>query len=102
MPSKPSAKTRYANQRPRRTPPHVSLGLLRLACGLTIDAVIDKIADATNGEYRPERGTISAVENGIRGASQQLLAALEIAYGLPEGSITTSYEPKSRELPRSA
>ncbi|MFD9615530.1 hypothetical protein ACFWWS_39865 [Streptomyces sp. NPDC059083] len=63
-----------------------------MAAGLTLDAVIDRIEQETGRRYT--RGAISAVENGHRGASNELIEALEIAYGLPHGAIDTLYRPR--------
>lgn len=92
MPSKPSAKQRYDRQRAAKTPPHVSLKFIRFVAGIKIDELISRMEEATGKRYTV--GAISAVENGHRGASVELLRALEGAYGLPEGSITTQYEPR--------
>lgn len=87
----------YDAQRPRMTPPHVSLATLRAAVGLTIDELIGKIAEDLPPEIKPPtRGAISAIENGHRGASAQMLDLIAGAYGLPTGSITTEYVPRIR------
>lgn len=91
-----STNHRYDRQRVRRTPPHVSLADLRSASGLTIDQVCTRIREEFP-ELAPTRGAISAIENGLRGASMQMLAALCAAYGLRDGAITTDYEPRHRE-----
>ena len=100
MGSKIAAKRRYGRQRERRTPPHISLQTFRLALKRLdpeghwdLDDVCDRIESA-HGD-RPARGTLSAIENGARGASAQLLSALEDAYRLPPGSITTDYTPRA-------
>lgn len=100
MGSKIAAKRRYDRQRERRTPPHVSLQTFRLALKRIdpdghwdLDDICERI-EAIHGD-RPARGTLSAIENGARGASAQLLAALEEAYKLPAGSITTDYAPRA-------
>lgn len=85
---------RYMAQRKRVTPPHVSLGDLRAACGLTLEQVCAQFAEAT-GETLT-RGGLSGIERGHRGVSKQTLAGLEVAYGLRPGSIDTAYEPRSR------
>lgn len=85
--------SKYENQRKPKVPPHVSIKYIRLAAGLSIDAVIAKIRDETGRTYT--RGAISAIENGHRGASSEILEALESAYGLPVGSISTSYVPRA-------
>lgn len=73
------------------------LSALRTALGLTVETVLDRIEEETG--TRPTRGTISAIENGHRGASLQMLSAFELAYGLPPGAITTDYAPRPRETP---
>lgn len=98
--SKIAATRRYSNQRDRRTPPHISLRDLRLALkkhdpdsGWDLDDVCDRV-EAITGD-RPARGTMSAIENGVRGVSAELLSALEQAYKLPAGTITTDYTPRA-------
>jgi len=87
----------YDDQRPKTVPPHVSLSTLRAAVGLTIDELISKIAEDLPPEVKPPtRGAISAIENGHRGASAQMLDLIACAYGLPAGSITTAYQPRAR------
>lgn len=85
---------RYQNQRQRLTPPHVSLGDLRAACGLTLEQVCTRFNEATGDTLT--RGGLSGIERGHRGVSKQTLAGLEIAYGLRPGSVDTTYEPRSR------
>jgi hypothetical protein len=96
MTTKTAGRSRYDGQRRRVTPPHVSLGDLRVATGMTIDKVIERINEEFP-ELKPTRGAISAIENGHRGASDLMLAALCAAYGLREGAITTTYRPRSSE-----
>lgn len=93
MDSKVAARRRYAGQRDRRTPPHVSLKTLRLVKGWSLDETADRIEAATGD--RPTKGALSAIENGIRGASNELLRAMEMAFELPIGSITTDYTPRA-------
>lgn len=85
--------TRYDKQRPHRTPPHVSLGVLRVAMGLTLDQVCERVSEEFP-ELRVTRGHLSAIENGHRGASAQLLNALALAYGIEPTKITTDYAPR--------
>ena len=84
---------RYQNQRTKVAPPHVSLGDLRAACGLTLDEVCARYAEATGKTL--SRGALSGIEHGHRGASSDTLAGLEAAYGLRAGAITTTYQPRS-------
>lgn len=86
---------RYQHQRDRVTPPHVSLGDLRAACGLTLEQVCARFTEATGDTLT--RGGLSGIEHGHRGVSENTLAGLEVAYGLRAGSITTTYEPRHRE-----
>lgn len=100
MATNPRATAHYEARRGKRNPPHVPLSALRIALGLTVETVLDRIEEETG--KRPTRGTVSAIENGHRGASNQMLAAFELAYGLPEGAITTDYEPRPREAATAA
>lgn len=86
--------SKYAKQRNKVVTPHVPIKGLRIAAGLTIDALAAKVAVFTEKTY--SRGSISAVELGHRGASPELLAALERVYGLEPGFIVTEYQPRSR------
>ncbi len=86
----------YDTSRDRKTPPHVPIGALRSALGMTLDEVCQRVADE-NPQLKPTRGAISAIEHGHRGASAQMLAALALAYGLPVDALTTDYEPRQRE-----
>jgi transcriptional regulator with XRE-family HTH domain len=88
----PKATAKYDEQRKRVTPPHVDLQSLRIAVGITLDELCDRIGETTG--TTPTRGAISAIENGHRGGSADLLAAIAIAYGLPPGAISTTYRPR--------
>ena len=97
----PPAHGKYAKRPDRKTvtPPHVRLRALRTAGGLTMDQVIDRVQEEFPGEFvKLSRGTLSAIENGDRGASPAMLRALCFAYGLPDGAITTDYVPRKREV----
>ena len=87
--------TKYEQQRDRRTPPHVALADLRFISGKTLDEVCGAASEVLD---RPlTRGALSAIENGLRGASPKVLGALEVAYGLRPGALVTDYEPRARE-----
>jgi len=88
------ANNPYANQRPKLLPPHIALSDLRAAVGLTLDEVCARVAESTGKPFL--RGSLSAIENGHRGASAEILAALESAYGIRAGCINTQYEPRTR------
>lgn len=87
-------QTKYANQRDRVTPPHVSLSVLRRACGLTLDQVCERIEEYTGKPF--SRGSLSAVENGLRGASQEVIEGLAHAFDIKPEEIDTQYKPRSR------
>lgn len=85
----------YEHQRPRRVPPHVSLGDLRAVSGKTLDQICALVSEELGKPFT--RGALSAIENGHRGASRAVLAALEVAYGLRPEALTTNYVPRNRE-----
>ncbi|OMC08580.1 hypothetical protein A5734_01995 [Mycolicibacterium fortuitum] len=70
---------------------------LRKAKGLTLQAVCDHMRDEHGIET--DRGTISAIENGHRGASARMLTAYADALGLQTSDIDTQYEPRRRGEP---
>ena len=82
----------YTNQRERRTPPHVSLRDLRTVSGKTLDEICALASEELRNPLT--RGALSAIENGHRGASAEVLRALEVAYGIGVGSLNTDYEPR--------
>lgn len=63
--------------------------------GLTLQAVCDRILEEHGLEV--ERGTISAIELGHRGASAQMLTAIADALGIHPQEIDTAYKPRSRD-----
>ena len=83
----------YLHQRERVTPPHVSLRVLRKVSGMTLDRVCE-LANESNPKLTLTRGALSAIENGHRGASADVIAALEVAYDVEPGSFDTRYEPR--------
>ena len=85
------ADTRYLRQREKVTPPHVSLKTLRNVAGITLEALIERMSEF---DFEVSVGALSAVENGHRGASEQLIEAIAGAYGIEADEITTTYQPK--------
>lgn len=85
----------YDKQRPRKTAPHVSLGDLRAVSGKTLDQICQLVSEELGRPFT--RGALSAIENGHRGASLPVLAALEVAYGLRPGALNTKYVPRNRD-----
>jgi hypothetical protein len=92
MQSNIAARRRYSQQREKKTPPHVSLKTLRLALNKSQTDVTERVHEITGDKLT--KGALSAIENGHRGVSAELLTALEMAYGLEPGSITTTYRPR--------
>lgn len=92
MSSSTAAKRRYSQQRQKQTPPHISLKILRVALGLTLEEVAGRVEEITGD--KPTKGALSGIENGHRGISAELLRALEQALNLEPGSITTTYKPR--------
>lgn len=88
------ATTPYNKQRDRQVPPHAPLGAVRKALGLTLDDVLARIKTGYPSA-KMNRGTLSAIESGTRGASGSMLDALCLGYGLPAGSLTTAYVPRT-------
>ncbi len=74
----------------------MSLGDLRSVSGKTLDEVCEAASEVLGKALT--RGALSAIENGHRGASEPVLAALEVAYGLRSGALTTNYVPRNREV----
>lgn len=87
--------SKYANQRQREavTPPHAPLRAIRISHGLTMDAVLDRMAEEG---VTLSRGSLSAIESGQRGASIDTLDALALALGMAKGDLTVAYEPRER------
>lgn len=90
----PMQSRRYANQRSKVAAPMVPLAVLRKSSGKTLQDVCDYINREYSLPKKVERGTISAIENGHRGASVQMLAAIADALGISSDSIDTKYEPR--------
>ncbi len=84
----------HYQQRPTVTPPHVSIRTLRRASKLTQDQVCARIGEYTGTDF--SRGSLSAIESGLRGASNKIIEALAYAYDIDPTDIDTSYEPRRR------
>jgi transcriptional regulator with XRE-family HTH domain len=85
------ASNKYEGQRPRLVPPRAGVGAIRNAKGMTLEQVCDRMTEQLGRTYT--RGALSAIENGHRGASRAVLAALEVALDLRAGDLVTDYEP---------
>lgn len=79
-------------QRARVTPPHVSLKTLRKACHLTLEEVCQRVSEVTGKEM--VRGSLSAIESGLRGASAEVLRGLAHAYDIDVDDIDVQYTPR--------
>lgn len=93
--STPIKGGRYRNQRPTTPPPVFYMGAVRKRLGLTLQDVCDHINKDGLFSKPVERGTISAIENGHRGASAQMLSAIVDALGLHVSDVDTTYEPRA-------
>jgi hypothetical protein len=94
MPARPANLGRR-RKRPVRIPPHVPIKALRLVACISQDELADRIFEITG--KRPTKGSLSAIESGLRGPSVELIAALEEAYGLNPGTISTTYRPRAAQ-----
>lgn len=87
------------SKQPTKTPPVASLRSVRLASQQTLETVADSVSELLG--QKVSRGTISAIETGVRGASVQMLDALALAYGLEPGDIYVSdYDPRASRVHR--
>mgnify|MGYP003117800279 CR=1 FL=1 len=86
------AQRRYEANRSKTAVPHVPIRALRVVAGITLDELARRIEEETGHRYT--RGALSGIEGGHRGASAELLRALEIVYGLAPGDIDTQYKPR--------
>lgn len=93
--------SQYPKARPEKTPPHVTLRGLRKATGMTLEQVCEAASEALGlpPEKRVNRGSLSLIESGQRGASQQMLDALAVAYGMDPGDIVTDFVPREWAMP---
>lgn len=80
-------------KRKAKTPPTVPLSYLRKALGFSLEDVgksVEAIVGRTYG-----KGSISAIESGQRGASPEIIEALEQLFDLPVGTIRLDYTPRA-------
>lgn len=82
----------YDKQRPKVTPPQIGLADLRESHGLTQAAVAAQVASRITAD-KFNAGSLSLIEGGHRGASAEVLAALEQVFKLKPGALTVDYEP---------
>jgi len=83
-------------KQPLKAPPLASLRCLRIASHQTLEQVAETVSELLN--QKVSRGTISAIETGVRGASKQMLDALAVAFDLEPGDVYVDYDPRSRRV----
>lgn len=86
-----TTKDSYRDQRDKVSPPTVGLADLRRSHGMTQVQVAEAVAAKTDEDFYS--GSLSLIEGGHRGASTDILRALEQVFGLRAGAITTDYTP---------
>lgn len=99
-PSRTQSRSKYRNQRKQVSVPVVPVSVARKLAGKTLQDVCDHINAEFEFPKKVERGTISAIENGLRGASVEMLVAIASALGIPADEIDTEYEPRHARHPR--
>lgn len=73
------------------TPPRIGLADLRKSHRLTQAQVAERVAAIIDKPYNA--GSLSLLEGGHRGASADVLGALEQVFGLGPGALVVNYEP---------
>lgn len=99
-PSATQVRAKYRNQRKPVSVPVIPLAVARKLAGKTLQDVCDHINDEFEFPKKVERGTISAIENGIRGASVEMLVAIASALSISADDIDTEYEPRRARHPK--
>lgn len=85
------SESKYEKQRPKVDPPALGLAALRKSHRLTQTQVAEQVAAILDEDFL---GTsLSLIEGGHRGASADVLRALEQVFGLAEGDLTVNYVP---------
>ena len=99
-PSGTQSRSKYRNQRKPVSVPVVPLAVARKLAGKTLQDVCDHINAEFEFPKKVERGTISAIENGLRGASVEMLVAIASALHIAADEIDTAYEPRQARHPK--
>ncbi|MCV7157992.1 helix-turn-helix transcriptional regulator [Mycolicibacterium brisbanense] len=99
-PNRSQSRSKYRNQRKPVSVPVIPLALGRKLAGKTLQDVCDHINAEFEFPKKVERGTISAIENGLRGASAEMLVAIASALGVSADEIDTEYEPRRARHPK--
>lgn len=95
-PNKTQSRGNYHKQRKPVATPVVPLVVARKLAGKTLQDVCDHINAEFEFPKKVERGTISGIENGHRGASVEMLVAIASALSISADDIDTQYEPRQR------
>lgn len=82
---------RYDKQRPKVEAPQIGLAALRKSHRLTQAAVAEQVAAILDKPFNA--GSLSLIEGGHRGASSEVLAAMEQVFGLAPGDFVVDYVP---------
>lgn len=93
-------QTDYAKQRAKVPPPQVSIGVLRKSHRLTQENVAEQVAAIIDKPFYS--GSLSLIEGGHRGASEEVLRALEQVFGLATGDLSVTYQPSHSRRPLKA
>lgn len=94
-------KTEYATPapaRPKVTPPHVSLAAVRIRLGFKQADVCEQVSVILGKSFTV--AALSAIEKGHRGASAEVLVAIQTALGLGPGDVVVDYAPNHSRRPR--
>jgi hypothetical protein len=86
-----SAQVDPADPRPWRQPPFVGLAGIRRLVGLKQHEVCAKVEAILGKSFTT--GALSAIEKGHRGASPEVLGAIQTALGIHPGDLETAWEP---------
>ena len=89
---------RYTHQRRPVVPPKIGLAALRRCSGLTQAEVAQQVAAKIEKPFYS--GALSNIEKGHRGASAEVLAALEQVFKLAPGELEVEYEPSHDRRPK--
>lgn len=79
----------------KHTPPYIPLSILRKKLGMGHQDVCDVIFELTG--MRIDRSTLSGIEGGHRGTSQELLVAMAAVYDIEPRDIDVTYKLRRRQ-----
>lgn len=83
-------KNEYTDQRPKVNPPQLGIAALRKSHRMTQAEVAKQVASIIDKPFLA--GSLSTIEGGHRGASDEILRALEQVFGLATGDLAVNYE----------